>query len=280
VRVAWVHPTWRDLVIERLGADPVMRRHFLGHCGVHGIVLALSVAGGAGGERHLPLLVCDQDWDAIGDRVHALAPELEAAELVVLLEALAATLEGLQDGADADETRALSALVLARVAGCWDAGHAPLPLPALGAWLRLARRLQPPPDPPSLAVTWAELLPAGTPDPGDIPEVQRFTDWLILCRLLPPEQLAPLGWGPDQMGPIAGFIDRVAADPPRFATDAVVQALQATAQLHQEWSGRARQLTAMLLVPEMSETWAGEPPEIGELPTADGFDIDRVLADI
>jgi hypothetical protein len=280
MRVAWVHPTWRDLVIERLGTDPVMRRHFLAHCGVHGIVLALSVAGGAGGERRLPLLVGDDDWDAIGDRLHALAPELEPAELTVLLEALAATLDELENGADANETQALSALVLARVARGWDAGHAVLPLPALGAWLRLARRLQPPPEPPSLAVTWAELLPARAPDPGDIPEVQRFTDWLILCRLLAPEQLAPLGWSPDQMAPIAGFIDRVAADPPAFATDAVVQALEATAQLHPELSGRARRLTAMLLMPEMSETWAGQPQTIDELTPADGFDIDRVLADL
>ena len=49
MRVAWVHPTWRDLVIERLAADAELRRRFLARCGPHGIVLALSTSGGAEG---------------------------------------------------------------------------------------------------------------------------------------------------------------------------------------------------------------------------------------
>jgi hypothetical protein len=280
MRVAWVHPTWRDLVIERLGADPALRRHFLTRCGVHGIVLAVSVAGGTGGERQLPLLVSDEDWDAVGDRLHAVAPELETGELVILLEALGATLDDLGSSPEAGEARALSALVLTRVARHWDAGHGVLPLPALDAWLRLARRLAAPPGPPSLAVTWAELLPARAPDPDDVPELQRFTDWLILCRVLAPEQLAALGWGPDQMAPIAAFIDRVAADPPRYATELVVQALEAVALLHPELAGRTRRLVTMLLEPEMSETGVGEPPPLGGPAPAEGFDIDRVLADL
>ena len=81
MRVAWVHPTWRDLVIERLASDAALRRHFLGHCGPHGVVLALSTAGGAEGERPLPLIAGDEDWDALGDRIYALVPELEHAEL-------------------------------------------------------------------------------------------------------------------------------------------------------------------------------------------------------
>ena len=32
MRVSWVHPSWRDLVIESLAADPVERRRFLSRC--------------------------------------------------------------------------------------------------------------------------------------------------------------------------------------------------------------------------------------------------------
>jgi hypothetical protein len=42
MRVAWVHPTWRDLVIERLAADATLRRR---HRGPHEILLALSTGG-------------------------------------------------------------------------------------------------------------------------------------------------------------------------------------------------------------------------------------------
>ena len=278
--MAWVHPTWRDLVIERLGADPARRRRFLTHCGVHGIVLALSVAGGAGGGRQLPLLVSDADWDAVGDRLHALTPELETRELLELLETLTAMLDELDPATGAGEPPALAGLVLTRTAARWDAAGEPIPLPVLDAWLRLAGRLESPPAPPSLGTTWAELLPARTPDPEDTAEVQRFTDWLILCGLLAPPQLAALGWGPGQMASIADFVDRVGGDPPRFATDAVIQALEATARLHPELGGRARRLITMVLAPEMSETHAGEAQRFDEPAPAEAFDIDRVLADL
>jgi len=280
MRVAWVHPTWRDLVIEQLGADPERRRRFLAHCGVHGIALVLSVAGGARGERRLPLLIGDEDWDTLGDRLYLLVPDLETGELVVLLEALATAIHELGGAVGGDELRALARLVLARVAAGWDAAHQPIPLPALGAWLRLARRLAPPPQPPGLAVTWAELLPTRAPDPGDVAEVHRFTDWLILCRLLPPRSLAGLGWGPDQMRPIGEFVDRAAAEPLLYATDPVAQALEAAAQLHPDVAGRARRVSAMLLRPEMSETWTDQPEPFDAPDPMLDSDIARLLADL
>jgi hypothetical protein len=53
--VTWVHPSWRDLVIDELAADADARRRFLARCTIDGLVLALSTGGGASGERALPL---------------------------------------------------------------------------------------------------------------------------------------------------------------------------------------------------------------------------------
>ena len=47
--VTWVHPSWRDLVIDELAADPAARRSFLRHCSLDGLLLALSHAGGLDG---------------------------------------------------------------------------------------------------------------------------------------------------------------------------------------------------------------------------------------
>src|SRR5207253_1027146 len=71
------HPSWRDLVIDRLAADEGARRRFLERCGVDGLLLALSTEGGEEGLRTLPLLVGDADWDELAGRLHALAPELD-----------------------------------------------------------------------------------------------------------------------------------------------------------------------------------------------------------
>jgi len=60
-RFEWMHPSWRDLVIEHLVTNTAARRSFLRRCGVNGIMLALSGSGGKEGKRNLPLLVEPQD---------------------------------------------------------------------------------------------------------------------------------------------------------------------------------------------------------------------------
>lgn len=67
--VDWMHPSWRDLVIEHLASDESQRREFLLHSGLHGFLLALSSAGGATGGRQTPLLVREEDWKALTQAV-------------------------------------------------------------------------------------------------------------------------------------------------------------------------------------------------------------------
>lgn len=81
--IDWVHPSWRDLVIDRLREDATERRSFLRRCGTYGALLALSGGGGVSGERELPLLIDDADWDALTDRLGELLRELEDATLRV-----------------------------------------------------------------------------------------------------------------------------------------------------------------------------------------------------
>lgn len=86
--VAWVHPSWRDLVIDELAADLSAREAFLSACSLDGLLLALSRAGGASGERIRPLLCSDHDWDTARERLHRLIPELADHDLLRLLATL------------------------------------------------------------------------------------------------------------------------------------------------------------------------------------------------
>ena len=52
----WMHPSYRDLVIEELSRDAHLRRLFLTNCGVDGLKLAISEEGGERGEIKLALL--------------------------------------------------------------------------------------------------------------------------------------------------------------------------------------------------------------------------------
>lgn len=138
MRVEWVHPSWRDLVIDHLSSDHDARERFLQHCSVHGALLALSLAGGHGGERELPLLKHDTDWDALTDRLYTLVPELEPAELLGLMDALALTIRNLSATPTAPEANALATAVLARLTTVWTTTRTPIALPALEGWFTLA----------------------------------------------------------------------------------------------------------------------------------------------
>src|SRR5437588_9773703 len=89
--VEWMHPSWRDLVIDHLASDDQARETFLQRCGLQGFLLALSTAGGATGERKSPLLVRAEDWDALiasVPRVIESGPTAAANIAAMLYEAL------------------------------------------------------------------------------------------------------------------------------------------------------------------------------------------------
>jgi hypothetical protein len=170
VRVTWVHPSWRDLVIDQLARDPELRRRFLRRCGVDGAALALSSAGGASGERVRPLLLEDADWDALGDGLYHLCEEVDRVGAVRLLQVLA-------DADDGPELDALTALVLGRIERRF--GATPVGVELLEAWAETAGRL---PPAAAVAAMWLELEPAAAPETPV--ELERFADWLRLAELL------------------------------------------------------------------------------------------------
>lgn len=183
--IGWVHPSWRDLVIEELRGDPAARRRFLSACGVHGATLALSVEGGASGERRLPLLASDADWDELGGRLRDLLRELEDHELTRLLFELANTLAAIRDPAQVREGQSLAGYLLESTRRAWDRANRPLPVPLLEAWYQLEARAVERVEAPVLTSTWAELHPGSLLlEHPDRAELARADDWLALARTL------------------------------------------------------------------------------------------------
>lgn len=183
--IGWVHPSWRDLVIDELREDRDARRRFLSVSGVDGVTLAVSAAGGARGERILPLLITDADWDAIGDRLHALVRELEDRELARVMLAIGATLAAADAGPQRHELDSLAVNVLGATRRAWDERDGPLPVFLLEAWYTLDDWVAEWLTPPRLAPTWAELHPGALvlecPDPA---ELARTEEWLALAETL------------------------------------------------------------------------------------------------
>lgn len=183
MRVAWVHPSWRDLVIEHLAADRAARARFLSASEPDGVSLALAVGGGSTGQRRLPLLREDADWDLLTDRVAHLIGDgdtLALAQILTALEAAVADIDGL---GPAREARALASYTLDRIRRDWDQSHRVLDVHLLETWLGVAQRLRGKPELPNVARTWGELLPARAPE-LEQPDLERFDRWLGLAGVL------------------------------------------------------------------------------------------------
>jgi hypothetical protein len=86
-QVSWIHPSYRDLVIGELKKDEAAAAHFLKNCSLTGVQLALSVAGGATGERRFPLMTPPESWTILKDRALQLIAEDEYGSTIdTLLE--------------------------------------------------------------------------------------------------------------------------------------------------------------------------------------------------
>jgi len=264
MRVDWVHPSWRDVVIEALAEDPGERRRFLRACGVDGAALALSSAGGAAGERTRPLLQDDADWDALGDGLHYLCgPDMDESEALLLLRVLA-------DAEQDAEVEALSRLVLERLG--W--GGKAVSVDAIGAWAALSAKLEPRPDPPAVAMTWLELEPSHAPETPE--ELERMADWLRLAELLTeraPELIDGLGFPHRYETVLEAFASSTPRDEPPIERELRIESLARLASLDEELSGRAMN-ESLALTFEVAEA----VPD--ELPIANGFPIERVLRDL
>jgi hypothetical protein len=283
--VAWVHPSWRDLVIDQLSDDDAARLRFLDRCGLDGVVLAVSVAGGATGERLLPLLRKHEDWDAVSARVARLAPELDDPAAIRLLESLGAALGAdLPDGARA-EVEALAALTLERTKATWDRKRAPLSVAAVEAWFRLAMHLPHPPHAPTLAPTWIELVPSEPIDLSSRPELSRFDECLALVEILStfaPRELERFGFPHQQKRVFAQFVEDVATRPPDEADELLERILLRIRRLVPAY--RLAAADAALSRAARSEPWFEvrfeTRPRRPEPSSSDRYLVERVLRDL
>jgi hypothetical protein len=263
LRVDWVHPSWRDLVIESLARDAAQRRRFLSRCGVDGAALALSFGGGAEGARERPLLREDADWDALGDGLHHLCADLDEAGAVRLLSVLEAA------GED-PEVLALARLVIRRLG--W-AGKA-VSVDAICAWTPLAVRLDPRPEPPAVAMTWLELEPDRLPRTPD--ELERFADWLRLAAVLDRHDrdlLRGLGFPGRHADLLREFAAESPSAEPPAERELRIESLTRLASLEPDLGYQAVQEAAAL-------RFELDPPVAAPVEKPRGFPVERVLSDL
>jgi hypothetical protein len=196
--VDWIHPSYRDLVIEELERDSQTSELFLEHCSWTGLSLALSLAGGDKGVRRYPLLRTDKSWDTLRKRlVHLLETETSLYRLREILDAVRTSLEG------AREISVVHARLAALIESCCSTVRAlinsrsdDLTLRLLQSYYDLTMSISPPPPMPNLHPLWKEkqtkfdsMLDAE----GDEPiEEDTISDWAATLKIMLQTDRRPL----------------------------------------------------------------------------------------
>ena len=187
--LSWVHPSYRDLVIEELSSDTAFRQGFLRTCSASGLKLAVSEAGGAAGNRRLPLMVDADDWTTLQQRaVDLIRDDASTEESCDMLTSIAAVIES----ADDDQTR--QRLVSVLTAACetarekWDAESTPLTGTQLLAYGDASTRLATLSKMPDLRASWDDgdccLHGELHREPPDILNANRLEEWIDLVMAI------------------------------------------------------------------------------------------------
>lgn len=90
----WIHPSYRDLVIDELAASPDRQLRFIRSASLLGVRIAVSLSGGAEGERRFPLMSSGVCWETLSIRCQELSESSDSYSQVALLDILGGALAG------------------------------------------------------------------------------------------------------------------------------------------------------------------------------------------
>ncbi len=151
----WIHPSYRDLVIEELMQDSGLRNTFLRRASLEGVKLAVSDTGGRYGSRRMPLIRSAESWDVLQERCLSLITA-DAGDRDVL-EVLANAASEDRSSGQRNRWEGLLALVCGAVQQKWDRMARLVPALDLEAFAKARSYARPAPALPNLLTTWNAL---------------------------------------------------------------------------------------------------------------------------
>ena len=157
--VDWIHPSYRDLVIEELERDAPASEHFLQNCSWVGLQLTLSIAGGDKGQRRYPLMTTDKSWMILENRLISLLNDTTSDyQIREILRAVRASLDGTTELEDV--RRRLAKIIKAccdSLRNRLDTRQITLNERILKEYFDLTLTIAPPPPMPDAYLLWKDV---------------------------------------------------------------------------------------------------------------------------
>lgn len=188
--VDWIHPSYRDLVIEELERDAPASEHFLKKCSWVGLQLTLSIAGGDKGQRRYPLMTGDKSWMILQERLVSLLRDTTSDyEITEILRAVRGSLDGTSG------MEALQAKLAQVITACSDTFRArvdnrqiKLNTRLLKEYYDLTMAITPPPPMPELYPLWREVQTAFESilenSEGALIEEDALSKWIAVLQIM------------------------------------------------------------------------------------------------
>jgi hypothetical protein len=193
--IDWMHPSWRDLVIEELANDEAARQHFLKSCGAPGFLLALSVAGGATGNRAMPLLCSPKDWAALSHAMPRVLRSSADASGKVLASLHAALITPPKIHSIISPMGAFADHLLSVLRELWASNGLRPSAVELERYYIISEALDPLPPGPILKPIWTRSWKAVNEQAASFktgerwPELHEVQDWLNLVQVIMENEL-------------------------------------------------------------------------------------------
>jgi hypothetical protein len=318
--VDWIHPSYRDLVIDELAADSDLRTQFLKRASIEGLKLAVSDTGGRAGLRRLPFVQSIESWDLLRERALVIVRELDQDR--DLLEILTSAAKGSNSTSLGRSWEGLISSVCSGVKAKWDASARRLKAGDLAAFRGARSVINSNQDIPEILGTWLSLekefheifSPGHSLVPRDLKrfdELTRFAEEAEAC--VPgflglrgfPEQFelaveslferAKRGFSElkysveydveDDRGEFASEVSQLAGAFDRMLripkADSAGGAVKWRATRLGEWADELREMSYAFRSDEHEFDSVHEPQlEPDEEPPADDFDIDALFAEL
>lgn len=154
--VSWIHPSYRDLIIEELSNNSSARTRFLKQMSISGVKLAISDTGGESGDRSLPFLMDDTSWILFKTRCVELASSTKQYEQIKLLTTLGDAVKQVGVLDVKNKIRDIIFDVCNAISATWNSGNVEISSYVLSVFVRTSTYTKPLVPMPDLNYTWEE----------------------------------------------------------------------------------------------------------------------------
>jgi hypothetical protein len=302
----WIHPSYRDLVIERLATHAGMRTDFIRRASLQGIRLAVSGSGGETGQRTFPLMATARDWALLEVRVREIAELASISDAVKLLVVFGEALTGSRSKEERERVLRVLRDAFSIVRRRWERGE-PTETEHLATYCKQSVILEPLVQLPDFSSAWRKRMDAlrGELKKTDVcwlSDHESADDWVTVVQLIlenEPRFMKQVNFeeinGEDVEAIIGRFEDEQECEHLRLSArfgcaEESAEVLLKLATVTQKHAHRARSVAGILQ--ERASVWResyyedldlDEPDDEGsddDLRTDSEFDVDALFADL